>query len=93
MAVGDNTLKSDWLVQFSKNIGKFSAEPCQKVAAKKNKNHVRALELGATGMAVVFGNRKTALSTVLYGVSVHEFAMRIKRITSSEQFIDDEKRF
>ena len=65
MIVSDNTIKTEGLSSFFKNLGKISAEAGKKLAANALKNLVRFLEIGANvAMAAASRNPKAALSTL-----------------------------
>ena len=66
MTVSDNTLQTEGLGSFSKNLGKISAKAGKKLATNALKNLARFLEIGANvATAAKSRNPKAALSTLI----------------------------
>ena len=65
MTVSDNTIKTEGLSSFFKNLGKKSAKAGKKLATNELKNPARAPEIGANvATAAASRNPKAALSTL-----------------------------
>ena len=65
MTVSDNTIKTEGLGSFFKNLGKISAKVGNKIATNAFKNPTRFLEIGANvATAAVSRNPKAASSTL-----------------------------
>ena len=65
MIVTDNTIKTEGLSSFFKNLGKLSAKAGKKLATNVLKNPGRALEVGANvATAAASRNPKNVLSTL-----------------------------
>ena len=72
MIVSDNTIQTERLGDFFKNLGKVSSKAAKKLARNALKNHSRFLEIGANfASSVASRNPKTALSTLPEGVNFY----------------------
>ena len=72
MTVSDDTIKTEGLSSFFKNLGKVSAKGGKKLATNVLKNPARALEIGANvATAAANKNPEAALSTLPEVINVY----------------------